>query len=121
MHDVGKFVRVEEFRDHHRVAAVAEHSDFHRSDLAILGQGLELRAQFRAGRVVDGFDTLRVLDSERSDCGDTVAAVRGESFQVGSGARAAGRVKTRDCQQDWRRRVAVSVRTHRSFLLQLRK
>src|SRR5205823_486432 len=58
VNDVGKLVSVEEFRDHHGVAAVAEHSDLYRGDLAIPGQGFKLRAQFRAGCVMDGFDTL---------------------------------------------------------------
>ncbi len=37
MHDVRKFVRIEEFRNHNGVAAVAKHSDFHSGDLAIVG------------------------------------------------------------------------------------
>src|SRR4029077_14736376 len=88
-HDVGKFVGVEEFRDHGGVAAVAEHSDFHGGNVAVLYERFELGAQFRAGRVVDGFDALRVLDGERGDGGDAVAAVRGERFQIGGGACAA--------------------------------
>jgi len=32
MKDVGKFVGIEEFSDHDGIAAIAEHSDFHRGD-----------------------------------------------------------------------------------------
>jgi len=63
-HDVGKLVSVEEFTDDDGVTAVAEHSDFHRGDVAILYERFELSAQFGAGRVVNGFDALRVLDGE---------------------------------------------------------
>src|SRR6266550_8817354 len=121
MHDVRKFVRVEEFRHHHGVAAVAEHPDFHGGDLAILRQHFKLLAQLRARRVVDRFDALGVLNRQRGDRRNAVAAVRGESFQVGGGARAAGWIETRDGQQDGRRRMIMSVRTHRLFLLEERK
>jgi hypothetical protein len=121
MHDVRKSVRIEEFRDHHRVAAITEHPDFHRGDFAILGQHIQLGAQFRARREVDGFDALRVLHGERGDGGDAVATVSGESFQVGGSAGAAGRIESRNRQQDGRCWVAVSVRGHRLFLLQRRK
>ncbi len=64
MDDVGKLVGIEEFRNDDGVAAVAEHSDFHRGDVAIFNQGFKLRAQLRARRVVNGFNALGVLDSE---------------------------------------------------------
>ncbi len=89
-----KFVRIEEFRHHDRVTAVAKHSDFHSSNITILGERIELRAQFSAGRVVNSFDALGVLHGERGDRGDAVAAVGGESFQVRGGAGAARRIET---------------------------
>jgi len=82
MHDVRELVGIEEFRHHDRVPAVTEHPDLHRDDVAILCQRIELRAQFSAGRIVDGLDALSVLDGERGDRGNAVAAVSGESFQV---------------------------------------
>ena len=118
---MGKLVTIEKFRHHGRVATVAEHSDFHRGDVAIVYERFELSAQLSAGRVVNRFDALGVLDGERGDGSDAVAAVRGERFQIGGGARAAGRIKTRDRQQNRRRWVAVPVRGHRLFLLQRRK
>jgi len=96
MHDVGEFVGIEEFRHDDSIAAIAEHSDFHSGDVAIFNQGFELRAQLRAGRVVNGFNTLRVLNSKGGDCGDAVAAVRGKSFQVGGGAGTTGRIESRN-------------------------
>jgi hypothetical protein len=110
-------VRVEKFGDGHGIAAIAKHADFDRGDFTIVGQAFELRAQLRAGRIVNGFDALRVLHRERSDRGDAVAAVRGESFQISSRARAAGRIETGDGEKNWRRRMRVSVRSHRVLLL----
>jgi hypothetical protein len=70
---------------------------------------------------VNSLDALGVLYGERSDGGDAVTAVRGESFLVGGGAGAARWIETCNCQQDGRRWVAVSVRAHRLILLQRRK
>jgi len=64
---------------------------------------------------VNSFDALRALHCQRGDSGDAVTTVRGERFQVGGGAGAAGRIETCDRQQDGRRWVAVSVRAHRLF------
>jgi len=93
---VREFVGIEEFRHNDGVAAVAEHSDFHGGDIAIFNQGFELRAQLRAGRVVNGFNPLRVLDSKRRDCGDAITTMRGKSFQVSSGAGTAARIESRN-------------------------
>src|SRR5438552_19065912 len=70
--------------------------------LAIVCQNLQLRAQFSAGRIVDRFDALGVLDGQRGNRGHAVASVRGESLQVRGGAGAARRIKTRDGQQNRR-------------------
>ena len=116
MDDVCELVGIEEFGNYHRVASIAEHSNFYGSDVAILRQGFELRAQFRAGRVVNGFNGERVLDGERGDGCNTIAAVRRESFQIGGRACAAAGIESRDGQQDGRRWMAMSVRGHQSLL-----
>ena len=67
MHNVRKFVRIQKFRDHYRIPAVSEHSDFHCRDIAILCECFELRAQLRARGVMDRFHALRVLHGERGD------------------------------------------------------
>jgi hypothetical protein len=96
MHDVGEFVGIEEFRHDDGVAAIAEHSDFHRGDVTIFNQGFELSAQLGTGRVVNRFNALGVLNSEGGDCGDAVATMRGKSFQVGGGTGTAGRIEPRN-------------------------
>ena len=83
--------------------AIAQHADFHRGDLHVFGKRVELRAQRRGGSRVNGFHALRGLHGQRGDRGDAVAIVRGESFQVRADARAAGRIKARDGQNDRRR------------------
>jgi len=89
-------VRIEEFGGGGGVAAVSEHADLHPGDFAILGEHFELSAEVRARRVVDGFDTLGVLDRQRGDRGNSVAAVRGKSFQVRGRTRATRRIESRD-------------------------
>ena len=64
VHDVRKFVGVEKFGDHGGVSAIAEHADFHRGDVAILGQDFELFAQLRAGSVVNRLHAFGALYRE---------------------------------------------------------
>ena len=63
-HHLSKLVRLEKFSHNHGIAPVAQHADFHGSDVAIIHQCFELRAQFRARRVVNGFNSFGVLDGE---------------------------------------------------------
>ena len=86
---------------------MAQHADFNRGDFDVVEQDVELRAQFRRGRVVHGFHALRGLHGQRRDRRDAVTIVSGESFQVCGDARASGRIKSRDRQHDRRRRRYV--------------
>ena len=49
-----------------------------------------------------GFYTLRGLHGHRGDRGDSVTIMSGKCFQVRGNARAGGRIKSRDRQNDRR-------------------
>ena len=54
MNDVGKLVSIEKLGDNGGVAAIAQHADFHGSDVAIFNQDFQLFAQLGDRRVVNG-------------------------------------------------------------------
>jgi len=81
VNDVSKLVGIKKFADHHGVAAVAQHTDFHGGYLAIIYQHFQLRAQFRAWRVMNGLHALCILHGERGDGCNAVAAVRAKVFK----------------------------------------
>ena len=66
----------------------------------ILRERIELRAQGRRRRDVIGLDALRGLHRERGDRCDAVTIVRRKSFQIGGDSRAAGRIESRNRQND---------------------
>ena len=103
---------VEKFGDRRGVSARSEHADFDGGDLQILRQGVELRAQRRRGRRMDGLHALRGLHGERGDRRDAVAVMRGKSFQVGADTRAAGRIETGDRQNNGERMIADDYSTN---------
>ncbi len=94
---------VEKLGHHGGVCATAQHADFHRGDLHVFGERIELRAKRRGRSRVDGLHALRGLHGQRGHRRHAVAIVRGESFQVRAHARAAGRIEARDASERWGR------------------
>ena len=61
MDDVREFVRVEKLSHGSRIAAIAEHADFHSVNHGVIRQGIQLGAKLGCGRIVDRHHALCIL------------------------------------------------------------
>ena len=61
MHHVRKFVCVQKFAHDYGIGPIAQHPNFYCGDFAVFRQHFQLLAQFRTGRVVYRFHSLRAF------------------------------------------------------------
>src|SRR5712664_1043234 len=109
MDDMKKLISVQKLGYSHSISAITQHADFYSDDVAVFGKNVELCAQQRARCVLHVLHSLRVLHSQRSDRGHSVAAVRGKGLQVCRGTGAAGGIKSGNAQKNWGSRIGMIV------------
>ena len=67
---------------------MAQHADLDRGNFYVIQQGIQLRAEFRSGCGMHGYDALGRLDGKSGNGGNAITIVRRESFQISGNTRA---------------------------------